>query len=274
MPSVTRNHRSAIFPPRRPAERAGRSSTCASMTTIAPIRACCRVPCAAITAPSATGRRTIGARASSSSAREGKSSAKGAAAWLRHEGIDAQTLEGGFEAWKKAGELLVRTDKLPPRDDKGRTVWVTRSAAQGRPHRLSLADPPLHRSQRGVSVRHAVGGDGRRRALQRHAVRHRGRVLEPSRRDLHLRHDDRGVRAQDRTAAAVWPRSCAAPTPPASTSRRRRLGCSPPRSATRACIATISRSSRRRWLLYDAFYRWCRDATEETHNWPSDKPGA
>ena len=25
-------------------------------------------------------------------------------------------------------------------------------------------------------------------------------------------------------------------------------------------------------LLYDAFYRWCRDATEETHNWPSSKP--
>jgi hypothetical protein len=22
-------------------------------------------------------------------------------------------------------------------------------------------------------------------------------------------------------------------------------------------------------LLYDAFYRWCRDASEETHNWPS-----
>ena len=22
-------------------------------------------------------------------------------------------------------------------------------------------------------------------------------------------------------------------------------------------------------LLYDAFYRWCRDATEETHNWPT-----
>ena len=25
--------------------------------------------------------------------------------------------------------------------------------------------------------------------------------------------------------------------------------------------------------LYDAFYRWCRDATEETHNWPSAKAG-
>jgi hypothetical protein len=24
--------------------------------------------------------------------------------------------------------------------------------------------------------------------------------------------------------------------------------------------------------LYDAFYRWCRDATDETHNWPSARP--
>jgi hypothetical protein len=24
--------------------------------------------------------------------------------------------------------------------------------------------------------------------------------------------------------------------------------------------------------LYDAFYRWCRDATGETHNWPTNKP--
>jgi hypothetical protein len=26
--------------------------------------------------------------------------------------------------------------------------------------------------------------------------------------------------------------------------------------------------------LYDAFYRWCRDATGETHNWPSQKPSS
>ena len=50
---------------------------------------------------------------------------EGTAAWLRHEGISAESLEGGFEGWKKAGELLVRTDKIPPRDDKGRTLWVT-----------------------------------------------------------------------------------------------------------------------------------------------------
>ena len=23
--------------------------------------------------------------------------------------------------------------------------------------------------------------------------------------------------------------------------------------------------------LYDAFYRWCKDATDETHNWPATK---
>jgi len=25
-------------------------------------------------------------------------------------------------------------------------------------------------------------------------------------------------------------------------------------------------------VLYDAFYRWCRDASGETHNWPTNKP--
>ena len=25
-------------------------------------------------------------------------------------------------------------------------------------------------------------------------------------------------------------------------------------------------------VLYHALYRWCRDATDETHNWPTNKP--
>jgi hypothetical protein len=25
-------------------------------------------------------------------------------------------------------------------------------------------------------------------------------------------------------------------------------------------------------MLYDALYRWCRDATDETHNWPNKRP--
>src|SRR3974390_2640293 len=45
----------------------------------------------------------------------GQKLSEGIAAWLLHSGIEGQALEGGFEA-NKAGEPLVRTDKIPPRD--------------------------------------------------------------------------------------------------------------------------------------------------------------
>jgi hypothetical protein len=109
---------------------------------------------------------------------KGQKLSQGAAAWLRHAGIDAQTLEGGFEAWKKAGELLVRTDKLPPRDEQGRTVWVTRT----RPKVDRIACPWLIRrfidpSACSCSWRHRVTGvaaSGRRRSTRRVFWSHRG----------------------------------------------------------------------------------------------------
>jgi rhodanese-related sulfurtransferase len=52
---------------------------------------------------------------------------QGVAAWLRSSGIDAQSLEGGYLAWRAASQPLVKPDKLPPRDAAGRTVWVTRA---------------------------------------------------------------------------------------------------------------------------------------------------
>ena len=52
---------------------------------------------------------------------------QGTAAWLRHEGVEAQSLEGGNLAWRDAGHMLVPAAKLPPRDAQGRTVWVTRA---------------------------------------------------------------------------------------------------------------------------------------------------
>src|SRR4051794_22728978 len=53
--------------------------------------------------------------------------AQGAAAWLRQLNVSAETLEGGFEAWKAAKLPLVDLSKVPPRDAQGRTVWVTRA---------------------------------------------------------------------------------------------------------------------------------------------------
>jgi rhodanese-related sulfurtransferase len=63
------------------------------------------------------------------------------AAWLRHEGFEAQTLEGGYEAWRQLRQPLVQASKIPPRDSEGRTVWVTRA----RPKVVRVACPWLIR---------------------------------------------------------------------------------------------------------------------------------
>jgi rhodanese-related sulfurtransferase len=72
---------------------------------------------------------------------EGLQLSQGVGAWMRHQGIDAQTVEGGFRAWSKEHQLLVRADKLPRRDEAGRTAWVTRA----RPKVVRIACPWLIR---------------------------------------------------------------------------------------------------------------------------------
>ncbi len=60
------------------------------------------------------------------SCQRGLKLSQGVAALLRHEGIRARSLQGGIEAWATAGKLLTSMAALPPRDARGRTVWVTR----------------------------------------------------------------------------------------------------------------------------------------------------
>ena len=55
----------------------------------------------------------------------GQKLAQGTAAWLRYVNVEAEALEGGFEGWKAAKLPLVPASKLPARDARGRTVWVT-----------------------------------------------------------------------------------------------------------------------------------------------------
>jgi rhodanese-related sulfurtransferase len=72
---------------------------------------------------------------------DGQAASQTAAAWLRHHQIDAQTLSGGFAAWRSEQQPLLRTHHLPPRDQEGRTVWVTRA----RPKVVRVACPWLIR---------------------------------------------------------------------------------------------------------------------------------
>ncbi len=72
---------------------------------------------------------------------EGLQFSPGVAAWMRHQGIDAQTVEGGHQAWCKDRQLLVRADRLPDRNEADCTVWVTRA----RPKVVRIACPWLIR---------------------------------------------------------------------------------------------------------------------------------
>lgn len=59
--------------------------------------------------------------------RKGQKLSEGTAAWLRHAHVAAEILEGGQVAWNEANLPTILADKIPKRDGRGRTVWVTRS---------------------------------------------------------------------------------------------------------------------------------------------------
>ena len=150
-------------------------------------------------------------------------------AWI--EAGPAAGPRGGAAAARRRRAGRVWVTRARPKVDRIACPWLIRRFVDPAAIFLFVAPPE-------------VAGVGER--LRRRAVRRRGRVLEPSRRTLHLRHDGRGVRPRPACRARRGSRSsCAAPTPPAPSSRRRRRACSPPRSACRASMPTISSSSRR-----------------------------
>jgi rhodanese-related sulfurtransferase len=86
-------------------------------------------------APTLRGRRVV------LYCRDGGALSRGAAAWLRDEGIEAEVLGGGFEAWSASGHPVLQSDHVPERDESGATVWVTRV----RPKIVRIACPWLIR---------------------------------------------------------------------------------------------------------------------------------
>jgi rhodanese-related sulfurtransferase len=198
---------------------------------------------------------------------------QGAAAWLRHEGVTAETLEGGFEAWRASGLPLVQAVKLPSRDDKGRTIWVTRA----RPKIDRVACPWLIR--RFIDP-HAVflfvaPAEVLAVADRFHATpfdidavfwSHRGNrctfdtMLDEFGLDVKpLRHLADIVRAADTANFQL--------APEAAGLLAVSLGYSRMHKDDLAQLEAIM-------PVYDSLYRWCRDATDETHNWHAAKPGA
>ncbi len=195
----------------------------------------------------------------------------GVAAWLRGGGISAETLDGGFLAWAGANLPLVPGKMLPPRDACGRTVWVTRE----RPKIDRIACPWLiRRFVDPNSVFLFVAPSEVPAVAERFAATpfdvegvfwsHRGDLCTF---DVMIEELGLATGPLKRLAAIVRGADTARPelAPEAPGLLAASLGLS-------RMFADDLAQLDAGLTLYDAFYRWCRDATEETHNWPLAKP--
>ena len=201
---------------------------------------------------------------------KGQKLSEGTAAWLRHGNIAAEILEGGHLAWKEAGLPTVPADRIPQRDARGRTVWVTRE----RPKIDRIACPWLIRRfvdpaavflfvtpEEVVPV--AERFDATPFDIEHVFWSHRGELCTF---DVMVKEFGLSTPALERLAIMVRGADTA------------RLDLSPEAPGLLAASLGLSRmfdddleQLNAGLLLYDAFYRWCRDATKESHNWPTNK---
>jgi len=200
---------------------------------------------------------------------EGHRLSQGTAAWLRHEGLQGEYLLGGQAAWVAAGLPLVNPARITARDAQGRSVWVTRS----RPKIDRIACPWLIRrfiDPRAVFLFVApseVQGVAERFGAMPYDIEgvfwsHRDDLCTF---DVLLSEFGLSTPALDRLATIVRGADTARPelAPECAGLLAASLGLSRMYSDDLEQLeAGIA--------LYDAFYRWARDATDEQHNWPTN----
>jgi rhodanese-related sulfurtransferase len=202
------------------------------------------------------------------SCHKGLKLSQGVAALLRHHGTDAQTLEGGHLGWLDAQLPLVPFTSLPEPDRKGQTLWVTRA----RPKIDRLACPWLIR-----------------RFIDRNAVFlfvSPGEVLNVADRFGATPFDIDGVFWSHRGETCTFDTMLmefgltTEPLARLATIVRgadtARLDLAPEAAGLLAISLGLSRQYKddleqlgAAMGVYDALYRWCRDATSETHDWPN-----
>ena len=199
---------------------------------------------------------------------KGRKISQGGAAVLRAEGLRVESVEGGQFGWRDAGLPMVTAAALPPRDAQGRTVWVTRH----RPKIDRIACPWLIR-----------------------------RFIDPRARFLFVPPQDVGMVAEKFSATpfdvedvafshrgdrctfdtmieefglSIDPLDHVATIVRGADTNRHDLA--PEVAGLLAMSLGLSRMYRddleqleAGMGLYDALYRWARDATDEGHDWPA-----
>ncbi len=204
--------------------------------------------------------------------KKGLKLSQGVAAWLRHEGVEADSLDGGVVAWAAAKLPMVPADKLPQRDVQGRTVWVTRS----RPKVDRIACPWLIR--RFVDP-HAVFLFVPPSDVLDVAERFKATPFDIDHESVHWSH--RGERCTFDVMVEEFGLETPALKRLAEIVRGADIG-KPELTLESPGLLAASLGLSRMYAddlaqleagmgLYDAFYRWCRDAVGEGHDWPPSK---
>ncbi len=199
---------------------------------------------------------------------KGKKISQGAAALLRDRGIQTEILVGGHFGWRDAGQPLVPAEKLPPVNSQNRTVWVTRH----RPKIDRIACPWLirrfidpHAQFLFVSPSEVMDVAEKFNATPFEVEgvfwTHRGdqctfdtMIEEFDLKTEPLLHLATIVRGADTDRHELAPQSAGLLAASLGLSRMYRDD-----------LVQLNESM----VIYDAFYRWCRDATDEGHDWPA-----
>jgi rhodanese-related sulfurtransferase len=204
----------------------------------------------------------------------GREKAAGTAAWLRRLGLDAEILEGGMAAWQSTGLPTVDAAKLPPRDEQGRTRWVTRA----RPKVDRIACPWLIRrfvdpnavflfvaplEVEGVADQFGAAPFDFEGVFWSHRGEQCTFDTMVDELDLvgfdALRHLAVIVRGADTARPELAPQCAGLAAASLGLSRM---------------YSDDQEQLQAGMLIYDVFYRWCRDATAETHDWVNHVPKA
>lgn len=205
---------------------------------------------------------------------DGGAIAQGIAGWLRSEGAESEAIDGGFTAWEAAGFPLVAVDRLPPRDIAGRTIWVTRA----RPKVDRIACPWLVRRFVDPDARFLFVPPGEVLGV---AERFGAVPFDVSAEGVFWSH--RGEQCTFDVMIEEFGLAGIAPLVHLATIVRGadtdRLDIVPEAAGLLAISLGLSRMYAddleqldAGMLVYDALYRWCRDARGETHDWTAHKP--
>lgn len=195
---------------------------------------------------------------------KGKKISQGAIAILRESGIKAESLEGGHFAWRDDKQIMISAEKTPERNAQSRTVWVTKQ----RPKIDRIACPWLIRRFIDPNAQFlfvapsevldvAEKFDATPFDIEGVFWGHRG---EHCTFDTMLEEFTLETKALTRLAEIVRG---------ADTNKHE---LAPEAAGLLAASLGLSRMYRddneqlnTGMLLYDAFYRWARDATSEKH---------